>query len=255
MSESEHHAPQTQRTMFLMPFACDLPLLHTPDGDFVPLVALCDMLGLPTSPYTALACKRFRPEGALRRLLFQDDPYGPPRPVWCIREEKVIPWLWSVPSERVSPARREQLQDFHRQSVEVANQLYTIMQQQYRVSRAEVFDWLLMCEEMSARLQRVAERPAPRLHPNHRAELNALLAQGHTLLEESATRARAVVQEMTRQPVLDTVEVDAEGEVVVIGSMPLLPMLPSLPLLKQSQERTAAWFHEFNAFLKAHLLL
>lgn len=255
MSQSEHDTPPTLRTMYLAPFACDLPLLHTPEGDFVPLVALCIMLGLPTSPYIAIACKRFRPGRAIQRLPFRESPDRPSRQVWCLREEMVAIWLWSVRSDRVSPARREQLRAFHHRALEVADQVYASAQQQYRMTRSDVFEWLLVCQDVPTRLRRIAERAARRLHPNHHAELDALMARGYALFEESATQARAVVEEILQQPALDTVEVNAEGEVVETGSMPLLPMLASRRPLQQSQIRIAIWLYDFDAFLKAQGLL
>lgn len=252
MSQPEHDTTQAQQTMYLKPFECEVPLLHTPDGAFVPVVALCDVLGLPTSPYIALACNRFRPEGAMQRLPFQKSTDAPPGQVWCILEEMVAAWVLSVPTEQVSTDRREQLQAFKRQAMEATSHLYTTLQHQYRVTRGEIFEWLRMCEDLPTRLRRIAERAAPHLHPNCRAELDTLMGRGFALFEESAERARTVVQEITQQPVMDTVVLNAEGEVVDTGSIPLLPILPSQPLLQQSQAPVMTWLHEFNAFLTAH---
>lgn len=256
MSQSQKGQDQgviTQGTMYLKPFECEVSLLHTPDGDFVPLVELCSMLGVPVAPYTAMACKRFRPEGAIQRLPFQVRPESPPRQVWCLRNEEVLFWLSSIPSDRVSPARREQQRTFRLQMMRIAGDVYDTLQRQYRVTRSDLFGNIHIYETLPAQLRHLAAHTAPHLAPDDLAELDLLMARGYTLLEECTLLARSVAQEIAQQPIVDTLVVNAEGEIVDTQSMPILPILPSEPSLRQAEARLAMWLHEFEAFVTGHL--
>lgn len=245
----------TQRKMYLKPFDYEVPLLHTPDGDFVPLEELCNMLGLPISPYTALACQRFRPEGAIQRLPYQVSPESPPRQVWCLREGEVALWLSSILVERVSAARREQLQTFRLQMMKAAGGVYDSLQWQYRETYSELFDWMRLYNDLSARFQRIATRAALRLDSEERDELDLLMAHGHALIEKCTELTRSALQEAEKQPTVEIPVVNDKGDVVDAQPLPvLLPVLVSEPPLRNAQALLATWLHEFEVFLTTHLL-
>lgn len=245
----------TQGTMYLKPFDCEVSLLHTPDGDFVPLVELCNMLGVPVAPYTAMACKRFRSEGegALQRLPFGVSPESPAHQVWCLRDEEVLFWLKSIPSDRVSLARREQQRASRLEMMRIANDVYNTMQEQFRETYSELFDWMRLYNDMSARFQRIASRAALQLDPEERDELALLMAHGHALFEKCTELTQSTLQEAERQPLVDIPVVNDVGEVVDVHPLPvLLPVLVSEPPLRQAQARLVTWVHELEAFLTAH---
>lgn len=251
MDAGESGTGAEQGTLYLKPFDCEVPLLHTADGDFVPLVSLCELLGLPAAPYASLACQRFRPENAVRRLPFRDSD-GSVRQAWCLDQDRVALWLMSLRPERVSTARRDQLLTFQQQALAATSQVYSTMQRDYRATRASLFEWLRAREGWPVRLRRMEAQYARQVSGAAVVELQALMARGYALVEDSAALVRAAVQEMARQPVIDAVFVNPEGEVIDTKAMPLLPVVPDLAAFQQSQERLAAWFDELDAWLAAH---
>src|SRR5258708_1812670 len=116
MDAGEAGAVVAQGTLYLKPFDCDVPLLHLAAGDFVPLVSLCELLGLPAAPYASLACQRFRPENAVRRLPFRASDSSVRR-VWCLDQDRIALSLMSPHSQRVAAARRDHLLTFPPQAL------------------------------------------------------------------------------------------------------------------------------------------
>ena len=251
MDAAEAGAVVEQGTLYLKPFDCDVPLLHVAAGDFVPLVSLCELLGLPAAPYSSLACQRFRPENAVRRLPFRASD-GTVRQAWCLDQDRIALWLMSLRPERVSEARRDQLVTFQRQALAATSQIYSTMQWDYRATRVSLYDSLTACEGWPTRLRQIEAQYSRRVSGAASVELQVLMARGYALVEDSAALVRAAVQEMAQQPVIDAVLVNTEGEVIDTKAMPLLPVAPDLAAFEQSQERLAAWFDELDAWLAAH---
>jgi hypothetical protein len=69
----------------LAPLTSNLPIIKTPDGEFVPLRALCEIVGLRPSSYIGVFCQYLQADKE-RWLLPWDSPTGR-RKDWCIERK------------------------------------------------------------------------------------------------------------------------------------------------------------------------
>ena len=76
-----------------------LPIVTTPEGEYVPLRALCEIVGLRPSTYIGVFCAHFQGDKVLQRLPWQS-PTGLQQ-AWCLDRNHLPYWLLKVPDHRV----------------------------------------------------------------------------------------------------------------------------------------------------------
>lgn len=228
----------------LAPLTSELPLIQSPQGRFVPLRALCEIVGLQPSAYIGVFCQRFRPRTAIQQLLWES-PIGRQK-VWCL-EQKYLPWwLVKVPVSHVPPDRRAKLialQEECERALGVAHQV--LIEGQGIVRRTE-FRVLAVCANLEQRIKAWAEEGSLFLPESCQQDLAKRLAQGHHLGEALAASARMTLQEVLAGPVVDGLLIN-EGVVEDTRPIPLLPVVQeldptTLSLLQQLEE----WVGDFT---------
>ena len=120
-----------QSTMILPHFDCEVPILYVADGTaYVPVIALCEMLGLRADRHIQQWRRLALWENACKLPLRMKS--GKTRIVWCLHRG-AFPFLygcfnWSL----VSPERRMQLRQATDEWIELSNHAYQEMQAHYK---------------------------------------------------------------------------------------------------------------------------
>lgn len=250
----------TQGTLHLNPFDADVPAITLADGtEYVPIRALCELLGLAPSPWIAVVCGYYRGddvEGAAVRRLPYLRPDGVSRDEWCLDRYHVLRWLTFHLNPHHVPAgvRHEQLLGFQRQMVDVVGRLYQHQQEDFHAVKQDVIHRLDACATSLRTLDELIAAFGPHLEhsvPTEaegraiRVEFVAFVAEGRRVQEQLADALRAVLQQMTDELVIDAVKVDeATGEVVDTVAMPILPHVPDLSEVNRLSDKAHQWFVE-----------
>jgi hypothetical protein len=248
MSEREQEV--VAQKMIPLPFLDDeVPALYLADGrPYIPVFAVCHTLGIRADTHI----QRWRHLAlwfTARKLPFLTEKHGK-RLVWCLLISEV-PFLYSLFDWKlVSPERRLQLRRATEEQVKLVNLAYQTMQYRYRAMRQALFTFLTTCADIDALLQRYATAMLPALDDEAAPALAALLNRGRSLFQEATAHARKMVQEQGALPVVDTVKIDAQNNVIDTFSMPLLPIVSQedsehfFALMGQ----LTAWMQEERAF-------
>src|SRR5712692_4592822 len=171
-----------QATLVLPYFDAEVPVLYVADGTaYIPVVALCRMLGLRAETHIA----------RWRRLLLWRHACKLPlrtargrRVVWCLHLG-AIPFLfccfdWSL----VSPERRIQLRQAADASLKLMEEAQQKMLTRYREMRRHLFTFLVAYAQADSQLDQVAHRMHVRLDRDSCLQFEVLLSQGRTLSQE-----------------------------------------------------------------------
>ncbi len=238
-----------QATLVLPYFNYEVPVLYVTDGTpYIPVVALCRMLGLRAETHIPRwrrlllwcnACKLSMRTARGRRI------------VWCLHLG-AIPFLfscfdWSL----VSPERRIQLRQATDASLKLMEEAHQKMLTRYRDLRRHLLTFLVAYAQADSQLDQVARRMHMRLDGDSCLQFEVLLSQGRTLIQEATAYARTLVQEQATDLIADVVTADADGQMTQIGSFPLFPVVS-----RQDEERFSAylsrltqWYRQVFAFL------
>lgn len=259
----------TQATLHLHPFEADVPAITTADGtEYIPIRALCTLMGLSPSPWIANICTRYRGDDsehvAVRRLPYRQ-PASAVRAEWCLDRDHVLRWFtFHLHPRHVPPGqRRDQLLAFQQQMMDAAGAIYERGQEDFHSTKREVIRRLRACattldtlNELDAAFGPHVEHSAPTEEAGRaaRAAFVAFIAQGRQLQERLAEALRELLQEMTSEPVIDGLLVDdATGEVVDTVAMPILPQVPDLGEVNRLADVAQRWFTEdLVEWLRAH---
>lgn len=253
--QRDKHVKQVvqQSTMVLPHFDYEVPILYIADGTaYVPVIALCEMLGLRADRHI----RRWR-----GLVLWSDacklplrTKSGKTRMVWCLHRG-AFPFLygcfnWSL----VSPERRMQLRQATDEWIELSNHAYQAMQAHYKAIRRFLFTFLTTYTDTTASLKRVAEQLSTLLDSGSCLKLDELVTQGISLIEQATKHARSMLQEQAGTPIFDAFKVDSDGNIQETFSLPLLPVVPQEDEEKLIEllEKLVQWNQEFTGFLKEH---
>lgn len=202
----------------------NLPIVKTPDGgEFVPLRALCEMVGLRPSAYVGVFCQYFE-VGVVRRLLSWDSPTGH-RKDWCLNRKHLPHWLVNVPASRVPPERREKVLTLQNYCTVLLGRTYEMMIERHREARRTVFELLNACAREEEKLQRYEQDGASLFNQAQQQALAKKAAEGHQLLERVANLARRMLSTLMAGPVVDGVVLNKNNEVTDTTSFPLFPIV------------------------------
>ena len=238
-----------QATLVLPYFDYEVPVLYVADGTaYIPVVALCQMLGLHAATHMA----------RWRRLMIWSHARKLPlrtargrRIVWCLHLG-TIPLLfncfdWSL----VSPERRIQLRQATDASLKLMKQAQQKMLTRYREMRRHLFTFLTAYAQADTQLDQVACRMQVRLDRASCLQFEVLLSQGRTLIQEATMFARNLVQEQVTDLIVDVVTLEADGQMTQVDTFPLFPVVS-----RQDEERFSAylsrltqWYCQVFAFL------
>jgi len=238
-----------QTTITLAYFEQELPALYVADGTaYIPVIALCQMLGLHAATHMA----------RWRRLMIWNHARKLPlktlrgrRIVWCLHLG-MVPLLytcfnWSL----VSPERREQLRQATNASMQAMAQVQQEILRRYRQLRSNLLRFLVTYAQVDSQLDLIAQRAYARLQQDDWLEFEVLLSQGRMLIQEATAFARTLVQEQATDLIVDVVTLEADGQMTQVDTFPLFPVVS-----RQDEERFSAylsrlahWYHDVFAFL------
>jgi hypothetical protein len=238
-----------QATLVLPYFDYEVPVLYVADGKaYIPVVALCQMLGLHAATHMA----------RWRRLMIWSHARKLPlrmargrRIVWCLHLG-AIPLLfgcfdWSL----VSPERRIQLQQATDASLKLMKEAQQQMLTRYRQMRRHLLRFLVAYAQADSQLDQVARRMHARLDRASCLQFEAMLSQGRILIHEATAFARTLVQEQATDLIVDVVTLDTDSQMTQVDSFPLFPVVS-----RQDEERFSAylsrltqWYRQVSAFL------
>ena len=242
-----------QSTMILPHFDCEVPILYVADGTaYVPVIALCEMLGLRADRHIQQWRKLVLWANACKLPLRMKS--GKTRIVWCLHRG-AFPFLygcfnWSL----VSPERRMQLRQATDEWIELSNHAYQEMQVRYKEMRRFLFTFLTTYADTSLSLRRLAEQLYKLLDFDSRIRLDELVTQGTFLIEQATKHARTMLQDQASTPIVDVLKVGSEGNIIETFSLPLLPAVPheDKEKLIELLEKLVQWYRDFTRFLKDH---
>ena len=249
----EKHGKQVvqQSTLILPHFDCEVPILYVADGAaYVPVIALCEMLGLRADRHIQRWRQLALWANACKLPLRMKS--GKTRIVWCLNRG-AFPFLygcfnWSL----VSPERRMQLRWATDEWVGLSNHAYQAMQTHYKAMRRFLFTFLTTYGDTSVSLKRVAEQLSTLLDLGSCSKLDELVTQGISLIEQTTKHARTMLQDQAGTPIFDAFKVDSDGNIQETFSLPLLPVVPQEDEEKLIEllEKLVQWNQDFTGFLK-----
>ena len=185
----------------LSPLTSELPVIQAPQGRFVPLRELCELVGLRPSAYIGVFCRSFRPRQAIQKLPRQT-PLGQ-QEVWCLEQKWLPLWLVKLPVSRLPPDRREQLMILQETCNVALGWAHQKLLHRQESVRRYAFRILSVCEQHESWLQDWEEQGLLLFPPALHQELAARLIQGHRLGEALATAARRTLRDVLEGPVVD----------------------------------------------------
>ncbi len=240
-----------QSTIILPYFDCEVPILYVADGTaYVPVIALCEMLGLRADRHIQQWRRLALWANACKLPLRMKS--GKTRIVWCLHRG-AFPFLygcfnWSL----VSPERRMQLRQATDEWIELSNHAYQEMQAHYKATRRFLFTFLTTYADMTLSLRQFAERLSTLLDFDSRTRLDELVTEGIALIEQATKHARTMLQDQASTPIVDAFKAGSEGNIIETFSLPLLPAVPheDKEKLIELLEKLVQWYRDLTRFLK-----
>ncbi len=233
----------------LAPLTDDLPIIETSEGNYVPLRALCEIVGLPPAAYIGAFCQQFKELNGVRRLLWER-PAGKQQE-WCLHQKFMPMWLMAIDLDRVPPDRREPLAALQKQCMGGFSHVYTQMGQRQHEVREEVFEVLKLCEHLEGQISQWFAKGVTTLADSCHHELIDRLKKGGVLVDALAASARRTLAAIMEGPVVDGVVIGTDGEVKDTVALPLLPVVQRMePEATELANRLNEWLREFAAWWK-----
>ncbi len=246
-----------QSTLRLPYFNEEMPVLYLADGTaYVPVIMLCDMLGLPAKKCIPRWRKLVLWIHA-RKLPFQTAT-GRKQRVWCLCTGAIPFWCVCFDWSLVSPERQEQLHQIIEAFSETLRQTYQAMVSRYKHIRRLLFGFLIAYEDIDAKLSQLAVR----LHPildyfDTCVQLEELIAQGKALIQRAVNHAHQMIEDQVANPVVDAVKIANDGQILEELSLPLFPVFLEEDCTQFFDYLTqlSQWHQQFMAFLEEHGIL
>jgi hypothetical protein len=221
----EQEAQTIQQTTLILPyFDYEVPLLSLGDrSGYIPVVALCRMLGLNPRTHIPRWRRLFLWEHA-RKLPLRTATRGT-RIVWCLHLGALFLWCSSFNWSLVSPERQEQLRQATDAGLKRLEQAHQEMLTHYRQMRHLLFRFLTDHADAKTHLRQLAAGIHPHLDAASSTALDMLIEEGCTLIDGATVHARAILQDQATIPIMDVFSIDAEGNAIEVGSLPLFPVI------------------------------
>ena len=214
----EQDAQTIQQTTTILPyFDYEVPLLSLGDSSgYIPVVALCRMLGLNPRTHIPRWRRLFLWEHA-RKLPLRTETRGT-RIVWCLHLGALFFWCSCFNWSLVSPERQVQLRQATDVGLKHLEQAHQEMLARYRQMRHLLFRFLTDHADAKTHLHQLAAG----IHPCLDAASSAALDM---LIDRATVHARAILQDQATIPIMDVFSIDAEGNATEVGSLPLFPVI------------------------------
>ncbi len=247
--------PIVQQGVMTLPYFDDeVPIVYLADGvGYIPVVALCRMLGLRPRTHIPRWRRLFLWEHA-RKLPLRAEKRGT-RIVWCLHLGALLFWCSCFNWSLVLPERQVQLHLATEAGFKHLEQAHQEMLSRYQQMRHLLFRFQTTYADAQTQLQEVAARLRGRLDAASSAAFEALLGQGSAIIEEATAHARAMLQDQATIPIMDVVTIDAEGNATEVGTQPLFPVIPAQQeeLFIAHIEQLTHWYRDFVFFLAEHV--
>lgn len=229
-----------------------LPIVTTPEGEYAPLRALCEIVGLRPSAYIGVFCAHFQGQPVLKRLPWQS-PTGLQQ-AWCLDRNHLPYWLLKVPDQRVPVDLRERVLALKKQVVYGLTYTYKEMQRGFQEARSTLFHTLNFCMDMEQYIKTFASW-VPRFPTFAQQELAERVAEGQRILDELADRTRQALAKMLGIPVVDGYVFDEHNVATDTISFPLFPVVPKSDLVDifALKNRIRDWTEQTMAWVQAQL--
>jgi hypothetical protein len=213
-----------QATIILPYFHYEVPVLYVGDGThYIPVIALCEMLGLRADTHIPRWRKLLLWTNA-RKLLLRTARGK--RIVWCLHLGALPFWCACFNWSLVPVVRREQLRQATDAWLEDVEQAHQLMLDRYSSLRRYLFEFLVSYSDAEPWLDQWALHLSASLDVTSFRQLELLLSQGKTLIGQAIAQARKMVQELAIAPMIDMVKIDTSGKLADTCSLPLFPVVP-----------------------------
>jgi hypothetical protein len=247
LDEQTHCVRQT--TITLPYFDYEVPVLYMEDGTpYIPVIALCEMLGLRANTHIPRWRKLFLWANA--RKLPLSTTRGK-RVVWCLHLGALPFWCACFNWSLVASERRKQLRQATEAWLEDRAQANQLMLDHYRSLRKDLFAFLVAYSDVEDRLRQWQLRLSPILDVTASKQFEMLITQGSVIIDRATTLARKILHEQAMTPIVDVFMLDANGEVTETGTLPLFPVVAreeSEPFFECICHLTQ-WYRDIAAFL------
>lgn len=191
-------------------FDHQVPLLTGPDGyHYVPLFALCQMLGLNATNEIQRA--RYMLLWDLARLL-PLEINGRICGAWSLPYPLHVGYWFGMAYERVAdPARREQLKRAIDDSMELSEQAYQAVEAQFEDGRRRMYRLALQVKQLRSRLETLLDTPTINVHDE---ALAGIIVRATALADLVEPFVRGWLSDAAGLPVIDSIRVDDTGAVI-----------------------------------------
>jgi hypothetical protein len=214
-----------QATITLPFFDYEVPILYVEDGTrYIPVIALCEMLGLRAKTYIPRWRKLVI--WASARKLRLSTSRGK-RLVWCLHLGALPFWCVCFEWSAVSTERRMQLHQATDVWLRDIAQVHQQMLDDYRSLRKGLFAFLVAYSDVEDRLRQWQIRLSIILDAAASEQFEMLISQGRVMIDRATTQARRIVFEQEKDPIVDVFTLNANGEVSETSSLPLFPVVSS----------------------------
>lgn len=231
-----------------------VPVLYVDDGTrYIPVIALCEMLGLHANTYIPRWSKLVL--WASARKLPLSTNRGK-RIVWCLHLGALPFWCVCFKWSLVSTERRKQLRQATDAWLEDIAQVHQQMLDDYRSLRSGLFAFLVAYSDVEARFRQWQIRLPSILDETASKQFEMLITQGSVIIDLATTQARKMLYEHEMNPIFDVFTLNANGEVTEKGTLPLFPVVA-----REESERffvcislLLQWYRDIAAFLRKERL-
>ena len=241
-----------QATLTLPFFNEDVPVLYIEDESYVPVISLCQMLGIRADTRIPRWRKLLIWEEAQKLPLHRQQRT---HWTWCI-PVAAIPFLLSYFDwSSVSSDRRAQLRQMTETSKNLLEQARQERTHEYQQLRPLLFLFLTKMDGAEDLLQETTQQLFLLLDDASSKQLEVLTKLGKSLLQKVTNEARSMLHELSKSLIVDAVRVDTEGIASDTFSLPLFPVLPREQNVEQfllKGHQLLSWHNNFLAFLEEH---
>jgi len=237
-----------QATITLPYFDYKVPVLYMDDGTpYIPVIALCEMLGLRADTHIPRWRKLLLWANA--RKLPLSTTKGK-RFVWCLHLGALPCWCACFKWSLVPPVRREQLRQATDALLEDVAQAHQLILDRYRSLRRYLFVFRIAYSDVEDMLRHWPLCLSPTLDVAASMQLEMLITQGRLVVDQATTQARKILHEQAMTPIVDVVTLNSNGEVTEIGTLPLFPFVP-----REDREEFFAYISQLTKWHKEMITL
>jgi hypothetical protein len=236
-----------QTTVPLPMLGGELPLLVTGDQrGYVPVTALCHLMGVP--PATYLHRWQRAPFWSEAIKLMWQTPTRGRRAVWCLERHALKDAMKSIDWRGIDPARREQLLVFSQEYEKLLQDSYAGLLEEYRTFRRMLYRLLTTYARIAERLQSFRERLGLLLSRHAMDQVSAVLDEGEQIISAGADFAAAHVRAIEVADTLQKLEHGAhDPSVTEVTISPI--SRADFDTLTQHLDHFSEWQDRFDAFL------